>query len=202
MTVAPGPPTTTRGPMTVALRGARRRRAPVTQLAAAGALAAVLVSLPIAAAASTSHSSKATVVAARRGGVGTILVTTRGAALYRYTPDGRGAPTCTGACAQAWPPLLLPSGTKTVHAGKGLSSGLGVVKTTDGRLQVTYDRMPLYRYAADTGTSVKGQGVGGIWFVVHPKGSTSSSAASTATTARSSRTTTTAPASGGYGGGY
>ena len=59
-----------------------------------------------------------------------------------------------------------------------------MVKTHDGRLQVIFHHMPLYRYAADHGTSVKGQGIGGVWFLVHPSGSGSPAGATTTTSAR------------------
>ena len=42
----------------------------------------------------------------------------------------------------------------------------------DGRRQLTYNRTPLYTFADDHGTSVNGQGIGGVWFVVHPTTST------------------------------
>ena len=129
-----------------------------------------------------------------RGSFGTILVTDSGATLYRYTPDKPDTPTCTGSCAVAWPPDLLPAGTTSVHAGG--PAGLGSVMLSDGRRQLTYNRMPLYTFADDSGTSVNGQGIGGVWFVVYP----------TTTTPQTARTPA-APASsvahsssgGGYG---
>ena len=42
--------------------------------------------------------------------VGTVLATSSGLTLYRYTVDPAGKATCTGACAKAWPPLLLSKG--------------------------------------------------------------------------------------------
>jgi predicted lipoprotein with Yx(FWY)xxD motif len=138
------------------------------------------------------------VMTATRGSFGNILVTGSGATLYRYDADKPNMPTCTGGCAMAWPPLLLPVGTTSAKAGAGLT-GVGVVMLSDGRSQVTYNKMPLYTFASDSGTSVNGQGVGGF-FVVHPS-TTSSVTAKTTTTP-----TTSAPAvapttssGGGYG---
>jgi predicted lipoprotein with Yx(FWY)xxD motif len=80
-----------------------------------------------------------------------ILVTKTKRALYT-------GPACTGACLVVWPPLLMPRG-KTVPAGV---AGLGTVTTTSGRLQVTYNAMPLYTFDGDNKTSVNGNGVGGF----------------------------------------
>jgi predicted lipoprotein with Yx(FWY)xxD motif len=134
------------------------------------------------------------VTAATRGSFGNILVSGSGATLYRYDADKPNMPTCTGGCAMAWPPLLLPVGTTAVKAGGGLT-GVGSVMLSDGRRQLTYNQMPLYMFASDSGTSVNGQGVGGF-SVVHPT-STSSTTAKTSTTP-TTMAPTTSPA-GGYG---
>ncbi len=115
----------------------------------------------------------AVVSASSRGSLGVVLTDgENGPTLYRYTPDGTGKATCTGACATAWPPLTVPAGTTTVAAGAGVpAADLGTVTRPDGTLQVAYRGMPLYRYAGDSQpTQTNGQGVGGIWFVVNPAG--------------------------------
>jgi predicted lipoprotein with Yx(FWY)xxD motif len=115
-----------------------------------------------------------TVKVATRGSLGPVLVTPGGATLYRYTPDKPNDPTCTGPCAQAWPPYTVASGT-AVH-GKGVGS----VAVGGGVRQVTFHKEPLYRYAGDTAAGdAKGQGLGGVWFVVHPAGSPAAAAKST-----------------------
>ena len=44
-------------------------------------------------------------------GLGSVLVDGKGMTLYLFVPDKQLATsTCYGACAQAWPPLLLPVG--------------------------------------------------------------------------------------------
>ncbi|HLG67653.1 MAG TPA: hypothetical protein VKV36_07275 [Acidimicrobiales bacterium] len=155
----------------------------VTALMAPGAIAA-----PAVAAAGHRGTGKRAVLMveeATRPPFGTILVTRSGAALYRYAPDTADHPTCTGACAAAWPPLLLPSGATTVKGGRGVV-GLGTVRTANGRLQVTYRHIPLYTFVSDTGTMVTGQGVQDF-SVVHPTraGASHSNAASTAGPPRS-----------------
>jgi predicted lipoprotein with Yx(FWY)xxD motif len=134
------------------------------------------------------------VTASPRDSFGNILVAASGATLYRYDADKPNMPTCTGSCAVAWPPLLLPVGTTSVKAGAGLT-GVGSVMLSDGRSQVTYNQMPLYTFASDSGTSVNGQGVGGF-SVIHPTNTSS------VTTKATTTPTTTAPATssgGGYG---
>jgi predicted lipoprotein with Yx(FWY)xxD motif len=125
--------------------------------------------------------------------LGRVLATAHGYTLYRYTPDRRDHPTCTGACATVWPPLLLAAGQHTPTAGSGVS-GLGTVRVADNRLQVTVHGVPLYRYVGDRSPgSASGQGVGGTWFVVRP-GWTPTAAGSSHPT-----TTTTKASGGGYG---
>jgi predicted lipoprotein with Yx(FWY)xxD motif len=139
------------------------------------------------------------VTAVTRGSFGDILISGSGATLYRYDADKPNMPTCTGSCATAWPPLLLPVGTNSAKAGAGLT-GVGSVMLSDGRSQVTYNQMPLYTFASDSGTSVDGQGVGGF-FVVHPT-HTSSATAKTTTTPKTTAPTTAPTTSSGGGYGY
>ncbi len=109
-------------------------------------------------------------------GLGTVLVNGQGLTLYLFVPDKQsGRSTCYGACANAWPPLVLPSGTTTPLAGPGADSSLlGTTKRTDGTVQVTYDRWPLYTWAGDSEPGqATGQGLnnlGGLWYVVAPDG--------------------------------
>ena len=111
--------------------------------------------------------AKATVVAASVPGVGTILVDAQGKTLYTLTDASGAAVACTGACASAWPPLTVAAGTKAT-AGKGVKK---VTATSDG--QVTWNALPLYRFAADTqAKEAKGNGLasfGGTWNVVKVK---------------------------------
>ncbi len=70
---------------------------------------------------------------------------------------------CTGSCASAWPPLLLPSGATSATAGSGVEANkLGTITRPDGGTQVTYNGMPLYLFTSDkspgqaTGQDVEG----------------------------------------------
>jgi predicted lipoprotein with Yx(FWY)xxD motif len=119
----------------------------------------------------------ASVKSAKVGSVGTVLVDAKGFTLYHYSPDHNGVSTCTGACAQTWPPLTVASGTKP----SGMS-GLGTTKRSDGKTQITYKGEPLYTYTGDSAAGqANGQGVGGIWYVIHPGGSGTTGATTTTT---------------------
>lgn len=135
-------------------------------LAAAGALAAILA---------TAHAGVATAKAQldlRTTSLGRILVDRRGRTLYLFAPDKHGKSVCYGKCAVFWPPLLA---TKAAKTGSGLKASLfGTTRRRDGKLQVTYARHPLYRFAEDKAPGqLKGQGlnaVGGLWWVLGPSG--------------------------------
>ncbi|MGO9343755.1 MAG: hypothetical protein ACLP6E_14750 [Acidimicrobiales bacterium] len=109
-------------------------------------------------------------------GLGTILVDGQNLTLYLFVPDKQsGKSSCYGTCAQAWPPLLLPTGVKKPVAGaEAQSSLLGTTRRTDGTTQITYDKWPLYLWVGDSQPGqATGQGLdnqGGLWFVLAPDG--------------------------------
>ena len=140
---------------------------------------------------SAASSSPAVLMVASKAKLGPILVDAQGRTLYRYTPDHDGKSTCTGACATAWPPA-------TIQGSGPLTAGVkGTVSTTtrsDGTKQLTFDGMPLYRFAQDTTKAdANGQGAEHVWFVVPAKGAKSSGGSA------ESQTTTSSKPSGGYG---
>lgn len=97
---------------------------------------------------------------------GKVLATATGRTLYLYTPDGRNRGShCTGSCISYWPPLMTPA--KPV-AGMGVKQTLlGTTKRANGKLQVTYNGHPLYRYVGDSSAGqVSGEGSNGTWYVV------------------------------------
>jgi predicted lipoprotein with Yx(FWY)xxD motif len=101
--------------------------------------------------------------------LGQFLVDAKGMTLYLYTKDTPNTSNCYDTCAVMWPPLLT-SGAPT--AGSGLNAALlGTTTRKDGTTQVTYNGWPLYYWFRDQQASdTKGQWVGGVWFVVSPKG--------------------------------
>jgi len=105
-----------------------------------------------------------TVVASESADLGTILTTFDGFTLYTFDNDTGGVPTCTGDCANLWPPLVIP-GTPT--AGEGVSGTLDVVARDDGSMQVTLDGKPLHLYSGDPAAGdTNGDGFAGLWHVV------------------------------------
>jgi predicted lipoprotein with Yx(FWY)xxD motif len=113
-------------------------------------------------------SANATIEAASVGSLGTVLVDSKGFTLYRLTGETASDIMCTGGCAQTWPPLEASGSPK---AGQGATGKIGTVMRSDGITQVTYEGIPLYRYAADSEPGqANGEGVAGVWFAVTPAG--------------------------------
>ncbi len=109
--------------------------------------------------------------------VGRILVDAPGRTLYLFKADSGTSSACAGACATAWPPLLV---TGKPTAGTGLTaSKLGTIARSGGSQQVTYNGHPLYLFIKDKKPGdVNGQGVtafGAAWFAVSPAGNQISS---------------------------
>lgn len=142
----------------------------VVSRALALVLTAALVAPAIAAAAPAAGEAQAAKVLVRKLGTeqfGTVLVTRKFQALYYWTPEKRnpGTIVCTGACAEAWPPLYVPRGATVPRKVKGYKGTFGVIVRPDGRRQLTYNRLPLYTYAHEGPRQVLCNDVDG-WFVV------------------------------------
>jgi predicted lipoprotein with Yx(FWY)xxD motif len=114
----------------------------------------------------------ASVVSTKTNSLGTFLVDGSGRTLYLWDADHGSTSTCSGACAQAWPPLTT---TGTPKAGSGVKASLlGTTKRADGSVEATYGGHPLYTFAGDTRAGqTTGQGSNGFgapWWVVTPAG--------------------------------
>jgi len=121
------------------------------------------------------------------GKFGTVLVAGNGHTLYRYTPDKKGKSTCTGACLQYWPKLMVKAGTKPTAAGGAESSLLGTIKAGRGMAQVTYAGYPLYLYVADKSAGqINGEGSFKSWYVVNTHGALVKAATKTTSSSTSS----------------
>jgi predicted lipoprotein with Yx(FWY)xxD motif len=106
------------------------------------------------------------------GGPGKFLVDAKGRTLYLWVADKGSKSTCSGACAQAWPPLTTTGAPK---AGAGVQASLlGTTKRDDGTTEVTYGGHPLYYFAGDSApgqtTGQGNEGFGAYWWVVAPDG--------------------------------
>jgi predicted lipoprotein with Yx(FWY)xxD motif len=113
----------------------------------------------------------AAVSVAEAEGVGQHLVDADGRTLYIFLNDSPDESTCTGSCAESWPPATLEAGQDPA-GGDGVSAELASIEREDGTRQLTLAGWPLYTYAADEGPGdVSGEGVGEVWFVARPDGS-------------------------------
>jgi len=99
--------------------------------------------------------------------LGDILTDPKGMTLYLFTKDTvPGARTCCDPCAANWPPFTAdePLGLPGRVEGE-----LTTITRTDGTTQIAYNGIPLYYFAKDTQPGeTNGQGVGDVWYVVHP----------------------------------
>ncbi|MHA1128981.1 MAG: COG4315 family predicted lipoprotein [Alphaproteobacteria bacterium] len=82
--------------------------------------------------------------------------------LYTFNQDEAGKSNCYGACAQTWPPALLPAGTV-------LGESYTLIPRTDGTMQAAFRGQPLYLYVGDDKIGdTNGDGVGNVWFLARP----------------------------------
>ncbi|HEX4188033.1 MAG TPA: hypothetical protein VHY83_09065 [Solirubrobacteraceae bacterium] len=117
-------------------------------------------------------SGQTATVGVSNSGLGQILVDSQGRTLYLFKADQGTKSACTGACAGAWPPLLV-TGKPTV--GSGVNASLvGTSTRPEGKTQVTYNGHPLYLFAQDQKAGeTNGQGVsafGAAWFALNSAG--------------------------------
>jgi len=116
----------------------------IASAAVLGALACAVVPTAV----SQAAAGKGPVVSTTTTSLGRVLVDARGHTLYLFGKDRNGKSACSGACATAWPPLIA---TGKPRAGTGAeASRLGTTRRADGRLQVTYNRHPVYTFIKDT----------------------------------------------------
>jgi predicted lipoprotein with Yx(FWY)xxD motif len=125
-------------------------------------------------------SGQAATVGISGTGIGQILVNSQGRTLYLFKADQGTKSACTGACAGAWPPLLV-KGKPTL--GNGVDASLvGTATRPEGTTQLTYNGHPLYLFAQDQKAGeTNGQGVsafGASWFALNSAGNQISAQAS------------------------
>ena len=149
-----------------------------------------------AAMASASSAPGAAKVGIASSRLGRIVVDSKGRTLYAFARDKNGRSACSGTCATYWPPLLTSGKVRAGHGAK--ASLLGTTKRGAGKLQVTYNRHPLYTFVRDT---TKGQttgenvdAFGAEWYAVSPAG------AKVEPGVKSGAATTASPGGYSYGG--
>ena len=104
--------------------------------------------------------------------LGEVLVNSKGHTLYMFAKDKNGKSSCSGSCAKFWPPYLQHG---KVTAGTGVKASLlGSTRRSNGSMQITYKRQPLYGFALDKKAGqTNGEGnvaFGGKWYAVSAKG--------------------------------
>jgi predicted lipoprotein with Yx(FWY)xxD motif len=137
---------------------------------------ATTASTPVAAttAASGTTAGIAT-VSVKKSSLGNILVAgPKQRTVYLFAADKGPSSTCSGACAEVWPPVITTASPKA--AGGAITADLGTITRSDGTKQVTYKGHPLYYYVGDgtSGGETSGQAIssfGAPWYVLTPSGS-------------------------------
>ena len=138
------------------------------------------------------------------GGVGTVLVDSKGNVLYTNNQDTASKMACTSACQSIWPPLMASSGGQPTSSDSAVQANLAVANG-----QVTYNGMPLYTFVQDSPGQATGNGVtdsfGGTsftWTAAMSGGTAASSGSSSAGSTGAAPATTSSSSSGGSSGGY
>lgn len=90
-----------------------------------------------------------------------MMVDQKGMTVYTFDKDAGGKSMCNAKCAENWPPMMAPMGSKAM--GKWTT-----VKRDDGKMQWAYDGKPLYTYKMDEKPGdMNGDGKGDVWHAKH-----------------------------------
>jgi plastocyanin len=121
---------------------------------------------------STQTTGSGVTVGVATGSLGTFLVGPDGKALYLFEADTSTTSTCSGACAQGWPPLVTSG--PPIAGTSVMQRLLSTSRRNDGTMEVVYNGHPLYYFSGDTkagdtnGEGSKAFGAG--WDLVSPAG--------------------------------
>jgi predicted lipoprotein with Yx(FWY)xxD motif len=104
-----------------------------------------------------------------------------GMTLYVFDKDTAGKSNCSGQCLANWPPLPVATAS-AITVGNGLdAAAFTAITRDDGSMQVAYNGLPLYFFAADSAPGdTKGDGVGGVWHLAMTSSAPASAAPSAA----------------------
>jgi predicted lipoprotein with Yx(FWY)xxD motif len=109
----------------------------------------------------------------RHTSLGTILTNGQGFTLYAFQADKGTTSSCTGACAQAWPPVTTTSSNIAVSGGAAKSL-VGETTRAGGARQLTYAGHPLYLFTGDSNPGAtngqESQAFGAPWVALTAKG--------------------------------
>jgi predicted lipoprotein with Yx(FWY)xxD motif len=101
-----------------------------------------------------------------------VAVNSQGLTLYSLSPETSTHLLCKSReCLAFWPPVTVPSRNAKLRAARSVQGRLGILRRSNGMLQVTLRGMPLYRFVKDHGKGeANGQGIesfGGTWHAVN-----------------------------------
>ncbi|HWF32754.1 MAG TPA: hypothetical protein VG188_09370 [Solirubrobacteraceae bacterium] len=113
-----------------------------------------------------------------------VVISPQGRTLYALSPETSRHLLCRSAeCFKVWPPLTVKSSKAKLKAASGVQGHLGVIRRSNGTLQVTLRGEPLYRFSGDSAKGqAHGQGIesfGGKWHAVTASSSEATSAPAT-----------------------
>lgn len=103
--------------------------------------------------------------------LGKYMTGKNGITLYTFTQDGELQATCSGQCAEIWPPFLAGEEARENLASYShpLDKFLNLIEREDGLVQFAFGNSPLYYYSGDKKAGdVNGQGINNAWFIVQP----------------------------------
>jgi predicted lipoprotein with Yx(FWY)xxD motif len=125
-----------------------------------------------------------------------IVVDAHGRTLYALHPETTHHLLCKSSeCLKAWPPLTVRSSKTKLVAGSGVHGHLGILRRSNGMLQVTLGGLPLYHFSGDSAKgAANGEDIksfGGTWHVIAAATDTPLEPAMAETTPSSPSTPTT-----------
>lgn len=175
----------------------RRHRHPSVLAACATGVVGVLIA-SFAAMALAAHSAAPTVGSATNAKFEEkITIDAHGRTLYALNPETTQHLLCkTNECLKFWPPLTVRSRKTKLTAAPGVRGHLGILRRSNGMLQVTLRGLPLYHFSGDSASGTTGgeniKSFGGTWHVISAP-STAIPAPTTGETTPSSPVSPTTP---------
>ena len=97
--------------------------------------------------------------------LGRVLTTAGTRAIYVWNKEPKGKIRCTGACAKAWPPVIVKKGVVVPMHVTGIKGDFGTIRRANGARQLTFNKRPLYTYAHEKPSQVLCNNVDD-WFAV------------------------------------
>jgi predicted lipoprotein with Yx(FWY)xxD motif len=152
-------------------RSRRRGRPSVLAICAATVTVALVASFAAMAFAIGSAAPTVGAVTNAKFGAEEIVVDAHGRTLYVLSPETTRHLLCKSSeCLKIWPPLTVRSHKGKLTAGPGVHGHLGILRRSNGTLQVTLGGMPLYRFSGDgpkgTANGESIESFGGTWHVL------------------------------------